>query len=65
MSGSNVPGRDTGKKPVADRPSEADLEEELEEGLEDSFPGSDPISVTQPSIPGAPRPPEKSDKPQN
>ncbi|MBY5541569.1 hypothetical protein HFO60_16270 [Rhizobium leguminosarum] len=27
------------------------LEEELEEGLEDSFPASDPVSVTSPSIP--------------
>lgn len=29
-------------------------EEELEEGLEDSFPASDPVSVTSPSIPGGP-----------
>lgn len=26
-----------------------ELEEELNEGLEDSFPGSDPVSVTQPA----------------
>jgi hypothetical protein len=25
------------------------LEEELEEGLEETFPGSDPVSVTQPA----------------
>lgn len=25
------------------------LEEQLNEGLEDSFPGSDPVSVTQPA----------------
>ena len=31
------------------------LEEELNEGLEDSFPGSDPINVTQP-------PPSVADK---
>jgi hypothetical protein len=62
MSGSTKPGTEKGKKPVADRPSDAELEEELEEGLEDSFPGSDPISVTQPSVPGSPRRPEKSDK---
>ena len=30
-------------------------EEELEEGLEDSFPASDPVSVTSPSIPGGPK----------
>jgi len=41
-------------KPVRHRESEADakerrrLEKALEEGLEDSFPGSDPVSVTQP-----------------
>lgn len=29
------------------------LEEQLDEGLEDSFPASDPISVTSPSISGA------------
>jgi hypothetical protein len=26
-----------------------ELEQELNEGLEDSFPGSDPVSVTQPA----------------
>ena len=41
-------------KPARHQESEADakerrrLEKSLEEGLEDSFPGSDPISVTQP-----------------
>ena len=35
-------------------------EEELEEGLEDSFPASDPVSVTSPSIPG--RPPKSGRK---
>jgi hypothetical protein len=29
-------------------------EDELDEGLEDTFPASDPVSVTQPSIPGKP-----------
>ena len=37
------------------KPSPAELEQELEEGLEDTFPGSDPVSVTQPSIPGSPK----------
>jgi hypothetical protein len=42
-------------KPARRPESEADakerrrLEKSLEEGLEDSFPGSDPVSVTQPS----------------
>lgn len=31
------------------------LEEELEEGLEDTFPASDPVAVTTPSIPGRPK----------
>ncbi|WP_182915430.1 hypothetical protein [Rhodopseudomonas palustris] len=26
-----------------------DLEQQLDEGLEESFPGSDPVSVTQPA----------------
>ena len=30
-----------------DRPT---LEEELDEGLEDTFPASDPVSVTNPTI---------------
>lgn len=33
-----------------------DLEEALEEGLEETFPGSDPVSVTQP-------PPSRGDGP--
>ncbi|PZA09543.1 hypothetical protein DNX69_23680 [Rhodopseudomonas palustris] len=36
---------------TADTPTKnkKELEEELNEGLEDSFPGSDPVSVTQPA----------------
>ena len=30
-------------------------EDELEEGLEDTFPASDPVSVTEPTVPGAPK----------
>lgn len=30
-------------------------EEQLEEGLEDTFPASDPVSVTSPSIAGKPK----------
>jgi hypothetical protein len=32
----------------------AGREDELEEGLEDTFPASDPVSVTEPTIPGRP-----------
>jgi len=33
----------------------ATLEEQLQEGLEDTFPGSDPVSVTDTVIPGRPK----------
>ncbi len=36
------------KKP-AQKPRDEGLEEALEEGLEETFPGSDPVSVTQPA----------------
>ncbi len=32
-----------------------DAEERLEEGLEESFPGSDPLAITNPSKPGRPK----------
>ena len=37
-----------GKKP-ANQPRDERLENALEEGLEETFPGSDPVSVTQPA----------------
>jgi hypothetical protein len=37
-----------GKKP-ANQPRDEALEEALEEGLEETFPGSDPVNVTQPA----------------
>ena len=37
-----------GKKPGKSQRDEA-LEEALEEGLEETFPGSDPVNVTQPA----------------
>ena len=43
----------TAKKP-ADEAEKRHLEAALEEGLEETFPGSDPVSVTQP-------PPSKAD----
>jgi hypothetical protein len=36
------------KKPPADKERDA-KEKALEQGLEESFPGSDPVNVTQPS----------------
>lgn len=34
--------------------NKARREEQLEEGLEDTFPASDPVSVTEPTVPGRP-----------
>jgi hypothetical protein len=34
-----------------------DAEERLQEGLEETFPGSDPVSVTDPTKPGRPAEP--------
>jgi hypothetical protein len=46
-----------GGRRTAGRAEDADtLNEQLDEGLEQSFPGSDPISVTNTSIPGQPKP---------
>jgi len=42
------------KKPPAEKRRDA-MEKALEQGLEESFPGSDPVNVTQPS-------PSKKDK---
>jgi hypothetical protein len=41
-------------KKLADEAEKRHLEEALEEGLEETFPGSDPVNVTQP-------PPSKAD----
>jgi hypothetical protein len=43
----SIMGQDAGKKNEKDA-EQRHLEEKLEEGLEESFPGSDPVSVTQP-----------------
>jgi hypothetical protein len=37
-------------KPVKDTKQDKKLERALEEGLEETFPGSDPVSVTEPGI---------------
>ena len=45
-------GPKTRSQPERERAEAAEkrrLEEELEEGLEETFPGSDPVSVTQPA----------------
>lgn len=39
---------DVPRRPATEKPDDP-LERALEEGLEESFPGSDPINVTQPS----------------
>jgi hypothetical protein len=31
-------------------PARQDLERELEEGLEDTFPASDPVAITDPTV---------------
>ena len=38
---------DMHKRPESDRPNDP-AERALEEGLEESFPGSDPVNITQP-----------------
>jgi hypothetical protein len=42
------------KRPPAEKPRDP-MEKALDQGLEESFPGSDPVNVTQPS-------PSKKDK---
>jgi len=49
--------QDAGKKNEKDA-EQRRLEEKLEEGLEETFPGSDPVNVTQP----AKNPTEKRDQ---
>ena len=39
----------TGPRSKAEEADKRRLDEALEEGLEETFPGSDPVSVTQPS----------------
>jgi hypothetical protein len=41
-------GQNAESKPEREARQKARLEDALERGLEDSFPGSDPVSVTQP-----------------
>jgi hypothetical protein len=51
----SVPSPDTGSKGRAeDREEKRRLDDALEEGLEETFPGSDPVNITQP-------PPSKAD----
>jgi hypothetical protein len=50
-----VAENELGEKARTEREEERKLEKSLERGLEDSFPGSDPINVTQP-------PPTAADK---
>ena len=54
-----------GDPDVKERPSKVRdrLEKALEQGLEESFPGSDPVNVTQPAPSKADR--RKDEKPQD
>jgi hypothetical protein len=49
------PARPSHVKKPERKPRDERLEDALEEGLEETFPGSDPVSVTQPA-------PSKQDK---
>ncbi|WP_426440197.1 hypothetical protein [Bradyrhizobium genosp. P] len=52
----------SGPKPKADESVEKRrLDEALEEGLEETFPGSDPVSVTQPAPTKGDRPVKRDD----
>jgi hypothetical protein len=43
------PARSSRAKKPGKKPRDEALEEALEEGLEETFPGSDPVNVTQPA----------------
>jgi hypothetical protein len=49
MSGSKHHGAAKTQGSAADADEKRRLEEALEEGLEETFPGSDPVNVTQPA----------------
>jgi hypothetical protein len=46
----NSEGTAKARQEVADRPAEPDSASLLEEGLEGTFPASDPVSISNPSI---------------
>jgi hypothetical protein len=58
-------GRAKGRSEHKDRehkdrePTAEEAEEALEQALEDTFPSSDPISITQPTVPSKKRPRER------
>jgi hypothetical protein len=43
------PAKSSHVKKPAKKPRDEGLEDALEEGLEETFPGSDPVNVTQPA----------------
>jgi hypothetical protein len=55
-----MPGSDH-KHPKPANDEKQRLEDALEEGLEETFPGSDPVSVTQPGHSEAHRPHKRKD----
>jgi hypothetical protein len=46
---SRPPANSSHSKKPANQPRDEGLEAALEEGLEETFPGSDPVNVTQPA----------------
>jgi hypothetical protein len=46
---SRPPAKSSHVKKPAEKPRDEGLEDALEEGLEETFPGSDPVNVTQPA----------------
>ncbi len=61
-SKSGKPGKTPAVKSLEDERRHPDTLEELDEGLEDTFPASDPISITESVIAGAPLKPGKPKK---
>ena len=55
MTSAETKGKNTTKDDELSKSRKEKLDEALDKGLEESFPGSDPVNVTQP-------PPSKQDK---
>lgn len=55
MTATSVPPKAHAKDDTKPKTDKEKLDKALDEGLEDSFPGSDPVNVTQP-------PPSRQDK---
>jgi hypothetical protein len=55
MTGTSAPPKDSSTSKSDNKSDKKKLDEALDKGLEESFPGSDPVNVTQPA-------PSKDDK---